>query len=154
AMAQQPAGVQPGGGGGPRGYPVGKLPGLPAGTFSATSTLLHSALSKQFVNLPVGDVQLHTWVEYPTGTGKAPVVIVMQHGPGLDDWQRALADQLALQGFIAVAADLYSGLGPNGGNYDSFEGTDAAMRAAARLSPEEAIRRYKAAYEYGRKLPR
>jgi len=148
AMAQPPTG------GGPRGYPVGKLPDLPAGTFSATSTLLHSALSKQFVNLPVGDIQVHTWVEYPTGTAKAPVVIVMQHGPGLDDWQRALADQLAFQGFIAIAADLYSGLGPNGGNWDSFEGIDAALRAAGKLTPEEAIRRYKTAYDYGMKLPR
>jgi carboxymethylenebutenolidase len=148
AMAQPPPG------GGPRGYPVGKLPDLPAGTFSATSTLLHSTLRKEFVNLPVGEVNLHTWVEYPTGAGKAPVVIVMQHGPGMDDWQRALADQLALQGFIAVAADLYSGLGPNGGNWDSFEGIDAALRAAGKLTPEEAIRRYKAAYEYGIKLPR
>jgi carboxymethylenebutenolidase len=148
AMAQQPPGR------GPRGYPVGKLPDLPAGTFSATSTLLHSTLRKEFVNLPVGDVNLHTWVEYPTGAGKAPVVVVMQHGPGMDDWQRALADQLALQGFIAVAADLYSGLGPNGGNWDSFEGIDAALRAAGKLTPEEAIRRYKAAYEYGIKLPR
>jgi carboxymethylenebutenolidase len=148
AMAQQPPG------GGPRGYPVGKLPDLPAGTFSATSTLLHSTLRKEFVNLPVGDVNLHTWVEYPMGTGKAPVVIVMQHGPGMDDWQRALADQLAMQGFIAVAADLYSGLGPNGGNWDSFEGIDAALRAAGKLMPEEAIRRYKAAYDYGIKQPR
>jgi carboxymethylenebutenolidase len=148
AMAQPPPA------GGPRGYPVGKLPDLPAGTFSATSTLLHSTLRREFVNLPVGDVNLHTWVEYPTGAGKAPVVIVMQHGPGMDDWQRALADQLALQGFIAVAADLYSGLGPNGGDWDSFEGIDAALRAAGKLMPEEAIRRYKAAYEYGIKLPR
>jgi carboxymethylenebutenolidase len=153
AMAQQPSGAQQAGGG-PRGYPMGKLPDLPAGVFSAKSTLLHSTLRKEFVDLPVGDVKLHTWVEYPAGSGNAPVVIVMQHGPGMDDWQRALADQLALQGFIAVAADLYSGLGPNGGNWDSFEGVDAALRASAKLTPEEAIRRYKAAYEYGMKLPR
>jgi carboxymethylenebutenolidase len=150
AMAQQPPGARAG----PPGYPVGKLPDLPAGTFSATSTLLHSTLRKEFVNIPVGDIKMHTWIEYPSGDGKAPVVIVMQHGPGMDDWQRALADQLALQGFIAVAADLYSGLGPNGGNWDSFEGVDAALRASGKLTPDEAIRRYKAAYEYGIKLPR
>jgi carboxymethylenebutenolidase len=150
AMAQQPPGARSG----PLGYPVGKLPDLPAGTFSAKSTLLHSTLRKEFVDLPVGGIKLHTWVEYPQADEKAPVVIVMQHGPGMDDWQRALADQLALQGFIAVAADLYSGLGPNGGNWDSFDGVDAAMRAAGKLAPDEAIRRYKAAYDYGMKLPR
>ena len=36
-------------------------------------------------------VKLHTLVTYPTGTAKAGVVIVMQHGVGLDEWQRALA---------------------------------------------------------------
>jgi len=153
AMAQQPSGA-PQAGPGPRGYPAGKLPDLPAGIFNAKSTLIHSTLHKEFVDLPVGDIKLHTWIEYPQGDGKAPVIIVMQHGPGMDDWQRALADQLALQGFIAVAADLYSGLGPNGGNYDSFEGSDAAMRASAKLTPDEAIRRYKTAYDYGIKLPR
>ncbi len=154
AAPQDDAKKKGGGRGGPRGYPTGKLHDLPAGTFTATSTLKHSTLQKEFVNIPVGEVQVHTWIEYPEGNGKAPVVIVMQHGPGLDDWQRALADQLALEGFIAVAADLYSGLGPNGGNYDSFEGTDAAMRAAARLTQDEGIRRYKAAYDYAMKLPR
>ena len=67
AMAQQPPGAR----GGPPGYPVGKLPDLPAGTFSATSTLLHSTLRKEFVNLPVGDIKMHTWIEYPAGDGKA-----------------------------------------------------------------------------------
>jgi carboxymethylenebutenolidase len=78
----------------------------------------------------------------------------MQHGPGLDEWQRSLADQLALEGFIAVAPDLYSGLGPNGGNFDSFDGSDDAMRSSAKLSQDEGIRRYKAAYDYAMKLPR
>jgi carboxymethylenebutenolidase len=147
ASAQTPSGP-------PRGYPAGKLPELPAGLFNAKTTLLHSTLRKEFVDIPLGNLKLHTWIEYPQGNDKAPVVIVMQHGPGLDDWQRALADQFALQGLIAVAPDLYSGLGPNGGNYDSFEGTDDAMRSAAKLTQDEGIRRYKAAYDYGMKLPR
>jgi len=78
----------------------------------------------------------------------------MQHGPGMDDWQRALADQLALQGFIAIAADLHSGLGPNGGNYDAFQGTDDVMRANARLTSDDMFNRYKAARDWGMKLPR
>lgn len=146
AMAQPP----PGG----RGYPMAKPPNLPAGIFTAKNALANSKLRKEFVDIPVGSVKLHTWIEYPDGNDKAPVVIVMQHGPGLDDWQRALADQLALQGFIAIAPDLFSGFGPNGGNYDSFSGPDDVLRTNARLTQDEGIRRYKAAWEYGMKLPR
>jgi carboxymethylenebutenolidase len=138
----------------PLGYPRGKLAGLPAGVFTARSAILNSKMRKEFVDIPLGNGKLHTWVEYPDGEGKAPIVIVMQHGPGMDDWQRALADQLAQEGFIAIAADLHSGLGPNGGNYDSFQATDEVMRATARLTPEEMQRRYKTALEWGKKLPR
>jgi carboxymethylenebutenolidase len=141
-------------GGGPRGYPIGKLPDLPAGIFNAHTVVSNSKLRKEFVDIPFGNGKLHTWVEYPEGDGKAPIVIVMQHGPGMDDWQRALADQLALQGFIAIAADLHSGLGPNGGNYDAFQGTDEVMRANARLTPDDMFNRYKAARDWGMKLPR
>jgi dienelactone hydrolase len=91
------------------GYPQGKLPDLPAGIFTAHSALTNSKLSRMFVEIPFGKLKLHTWVEYPEGTGKAPIVIVMQHGPGMDDWQRALADQLAQQGFIAIAPDFIQG---------------------------------------------
>jgi carboxymethylenebutenolidase len=152
AMAQTAPPAPKGGGRG--GYPQNKLPNLPAGVFTARSTILHSQLQKEFVDIPMGSVKLHTWVEYPEGNGKAPIVMVMQHGPGMDDWQRALGDQLALEGFIAIAVDLHSGLGPNGGNYDSFEGTDEVMRATARLTQDEMQRRYKAGLEWGRKLPR
>jgi carboxymethylenebutenolidase len=153
AMAQT-TGDKKGGPFGGRGYPTGKPSDLPAGIFTAKNVLANSKLRKEFVDIPVGSVKLHTWIEYPDGNDKAPVVIVMQHGPGLDDWQRALADQLALQGFIAVAPDLFSGLGPNGGNYDSFSGPDDVLRTNGRLTQDEGMRRYKAAWEYGMKLPR
>ena len=151
AAAQTPP--QPGGGR-PLGYPMGKLADLPAGVFTARSTLLKSNLKREFVDIPMENVKLHTWVEYPAGENKAPIVIVMQHGPGMDDWQRALADQLAQQGFIAIAADLHSGLGPHGGNYDSFQGTDDVMRATARLTGDEMMRRYKSARDWGLKSQR
>jgi carboxymethylenebutenolidase len=153
AMAQTKENGKRGGFGG-RGYPTGKLPNLPAGVFNAHSTLEHSTLQKEFVDIPVGSVQLHTWIVYPEGSGKAPIVIVAHHGPGLDEWQRALGVQLAMQGFISVTPDLLSGYGPNGGNYDSFDGTDAVMRGLGRLTQDEGIRRLKAAFEYAMKLPR
>ena len=127
---------------------------LPASYHTATATLARSTLKKEWIDIPMGDVKLHTWVEYPEGNGKAGVVIVMQHGVGLDDWMRSVADQLAADGFIAVAPDAWSGTGPNGGNRDSFQFDDDAMRAAARITPDETQRRYKAARAWALTLPR
>jgi carboxymethylenebutenolidase len=131
-----------------------KVPGLPAAYYTATKTLADSRLKREYVDIPLGDVKLHTWVEYPARTNKTGVVIVMQHGVGLDDWMRSVADQIAADGFIAVAPDAWSGTGPNGGNRDSFQFDDDAMRAAARITPDETQRRYKAAREWALKLPR
>ncbi len=148
-MAQTAAGRSaPGGGMG------AKQPNLPADYFTAQSTLANSKQQKEWVDIPMGDVKLHTWIEYPSGTEKAPVVIVMQHATGVDDWLRAVADQLAVQGFIAVTPDIWSGAGPNGGNRDSFQYVDDAMKATAKITADETQRRFKAAWDYAMKLPR
>jgi len=49
---------------------------------------------------------LHTWVVYPERSTKAPVVVVVHEIFGLSTWVRGVADQLAADGFIAVAPDL------------------------------------------------
>jgi carboxymethylenebutenolidase len=131
-----------------------KRPDLPAHIYTAKSTLANSKLRKEWVEIPVGDTKLRMWVEYPEGNGKTGVVIVMQHGTGLDDWMRSVADQIAHDGYIAVAPDIWSGTGPNGGGRDSFQFDDDAMKAAARIGPAETQRRYKAAWEWAMKLPR
>jgi carboxymethylenebutenolidase len=134
-----------------------KDPRLPANYFMAKATLRDSKLKTEWVDIPLegSAVKLHTLVIYPAGTARTGVVIVMQHGIGLDEWQRALADQIAQDGFIAVAPDLWSGTGPNGGNWDASEFVDDAVRnAAGKISPDEGMRRYKAAREWALKLPR
>jgi carboxymethylenebutenolidase len=134
-----------------------KDPRLPAGFYTARSTLRDTKLKSEWVDIPMEgtDVRLHTFVVYPAGTARTGVVIVMQHGVGLDDWQRALAVQVAEDGFIAVAPDLWSGTGPNGGNWDASPFIDDAMRAAAgKITPAETMRRYSIARAWSVKLPR
>ena len=146
-------------GGGERGVPprggglANKVPELPAGAFTASSTVARTSLRHEWIEIPLGKIKVHTWIEYPDNLDKAPLVIVMQHAAGLDDWVRALTDQLALQGFIAIAPDILSGMGPNNGNFDSFRFPDDAIKAMSRLKAGEAVRRYKAAWNYGLKLP-
>ena len=64
------------------------------------------------------------------------MVVVIHEIFGLTDWVRGVADQLAAEGFIAVAPDLLSGMGPDGGGTPSFKG-DAVREAISRLTPAD-----------------
>jgi carboxymethylenebutenolidase len=164
--AQAPAGQAPDGrgsegrgaqgrGGAPGGGPFAKVPGQLASGWNAPSTVARTKLRHEWVDIPVGASKVHTWIEYPDGDAKAPVVVVMSYEPGLDDWMRSVADELAASGFIALAPDVLTGLGPNGGNYDSFRSPDEAIRAIrAKVSQAQEMRQYLAAAAYGAKLPR
>ena len=124
-----------------------------SGFNTASSTLSKSTLKVQWVDIQVGDVKVHTKITYPQGTGKFPLIISMSGANGMNDWQQAVGDQLAREGFLVIAPDMHSGLGPNGGNFDSFQFPDEVVRAGGRVSGQEAMRRYKAARDYALKLP-
>jgi len=151
-----PAGARQGGADarGRGGGLAAKNPDLPAGAFTASSTVARTTLRHEWMDIALaGGQRLHTWIEYPNRTDPAPVVVVMSHEAGLDDWMRAVADQVATEGFIAVAPDILSGRGPNGGNVDSFRFPADVIRANEKLPQQEALRRYKAALDYALKLP-
>jgi len=102
------------------------------------------------VALPGGG-KLLTWVVYPETKEKAGAVIVIHEIFGLTDWARGVADQLAKDGFIALAPDLLSGMGPNGGGTDSL-GADAT-KVIRNLTPADAAARLDAVRAYALKLP-
>ena len=70
---------------------------------------------------------------------------------GLSDWVRGVADQLANDGFIAVAPDLLSGMGPNGGGTESL-GEDVT-KVIRTLTPEAVAARLDAVRAYALGLP-
>jgi carboxymethylenebutenolidase len=51
---------------------------------------------------------LMAWIVYPTSRAKAPVVVVVHEIFGLSTWVRSVADQVASEGFIAIAPDFLS----------------------------------------------
>jgi carboxymethylenebutenolidase len=103
------------------------------------------------IALPASDVKLHTWVVYPERKDKAPIVIVIHEIFGESDWVRAVTDQLAAEGYIALAPDLLSGFGPNGGGTESLgNGVQAAFR---KLTADEQARRLDALRDYALALP-
>src|SRR5213596_2731819 len=83
---------------------------------TASDALAKSPRHGEWVEIALagGDAKLHTWVVYPERKDKAPVVLVIHEIFGMTDWVRGVADALAEQGFVAVAPDLLSGMGPNG----------------------------------------
>jgi carboxymethylenebutenolidase len=96
---------------------------------------------------------LRTWIMFPERKDKAGVVIIIHEIFGLSDWIRAVADQLARDGFIAVAPDLISGLGPEGGGTESVTGRDDVVKLVRGLTPEETMARLDAVRAHAIKLP-
>jgi len=105
------------------------------------------------VALPGSDVPVRTWVVHPERADDAPVVIVIMEIFGLTDWIRAVADQMAAEGYIALAPDLLSGMGPGGGGTEAFASRDDVVAGVRGLSSEEAMRRLDAVRSYALAIP-
>jgi carboxymethylenebutenolidase len=128
---------------------------LPPGEEQAKMFLEKSLRHGEFANikLPGSNTLINTWVVYPERKDKAPVVLVIHEIFGLSDWIRALGDQLAKDGYIAVVPDLISGMGPGGGGTDSAKSRDDIVKLIRGLTPEETVARLNAVREYAIHLP-
>jgi carboxymethylenebutenolidase len=128
---------------------------LPPSEETAKAVLDNSPRHGEFVDVknPSGGVPIQTWVVYPERKDKAGVVLIIHEIYGLSDWIRGVADQLAREGFIAVAPDLISGLGPGGGGTDSVPNRDDVVRLVRALTPEQVAERLGAVREYAIHLP-
>lgn len=130
-------------------------PNLPPSEQQAKAALEKSPRHGEYVDikLPSGGTPIRSYVVYPESKDKAGVVIVIHEIYGLSDWIRGVADQLARDGFIAIAPDLISGLGPGGGGTDSVASRDDVVKLVRGITPEDATARLNAVRDYGMKLP-
>ncbi|MGN6369564.1 MAG: dienelactone hydrolase family protein [Phycisphaerae bacterium] len=128
---------------------------LPPGEVDAKARLNASPRHGEFVDidLPNAKTPLKAYIVYPERKDKAPVVLVIHEIFGLSDWARAVADQLAADGFIAIAPDFLSGQGPNGGGTDAFPSRDDVTRAIRNVKPDTVVADLNAARDYALKLP-
>ena len=141
--------------GGGRGGPQIEVPwndALPPGTADhAARALKESSRHGEWADIKMPDGVLKAWVVYPERAQKAGVVLVIHDIRGMSDMARAMGDQLAQDGFIAVVPDFLSGKGPNGGGTESL-GADVGKTIQG-LTPADVVARLNAAMEYGKKLP-
>ena len=127
---------------------------LPPGEADAKARLEKSPRHGEYVDVELaGSKPLRSYVVYPEKKEKAPVVIVIHEIYGLSDWIKSVADQLAADGFIAIAPDLITGLGKDGKGTDGFDSRDGVVQAIRGLKPELVVKQLDAVRAYGMKLP-
>jgi carboxymethylenebutenolidase len=84
--------------------------------------------------------EVNAFIVYPEVKTKATSVLIIHEIFGMSDWVQSLTDQVAEAGYIAIAPDLLSGMGPNkGGTSDVASGGSNAIGLAIRSLPPDQI---------------
>ena len=125
---------------------------LPAGGEGATARLEASPRHGEWAVVRSGADSIRAWVVYPERAEKAPVVLVVHEIFGLSHWIRAVADQLATEGFIAIAPDLLT-MKNIAAAEDGGPERRAAITAIRSLDPADVHRQLGAVAEWGMALP-
>ncbi len=128
---------------------------IPPGEKEARAVLDKSPRHGEWVDVSYEEskVPIRSWIVYPERKDNAPVIIIIHEIFGLSDWIRSAADQLAKEGFIAIAPDLISGFGPNGGGSESVSSRDSVVMLIRNLTAEETYKRLNAVRSYALKIP-
>jgi carboxymethylenebutenolidase len=118
----------------------------------ALKTLEKSPRHREWVTVQHDGRKVETFVVYPEARDKTPVVLIVHEIFGMTEWVQDLADQVAAQGYIAIAPDLLSGMAPNGGRTKDFS-PGSVIEAVSHLNPEQITADLNAVADYALKLP-
>jgi carboxymethylenebutenolidase len=133
--------------------PAQRNPALPPDNAAAPEQLKTSARHGEWVDIKGSNgVPIKSFVVYPERKEKAPVVIVIHEIFGLSDWIRGVADQLAKDGFIAVAPDFLSGMGPGKGGSQEL-GSQGSTQAIRNVTDDDKVRILNDVRDYAMKIP-
>ena len=124
---------------------------IPASAANAAERIAKSPRHGEWVTIKVGADSVVAWVVYPERKDKAPVVIAIHENTGINVWTRAVADQLAADGFIGIAPDLTTMF--RTGDLTAEPDRDAGRAAIRNVTPEMANRIIDAVAKYGMSLP-
>ena len=122
------------------------------GATEAVTQLTASTRHGEWVTVSTGPGDsVRAWVVYPERRTKAPVVIVVHEIYGLTPWIRSVADQLAADGFVAVAPDLLTTKNIPGAPLSPDP--QAAVAAVRALNADDVHRQISAVAQYAMALP-
>lgn len=118
----------------------------------ARQRLAKSPRHQEWVKVKNGTREVNSFVVYPENKNKATAVVVIHEIFGMSDWVQSLTDQLAEAGYVAIAPDLLSGMGPNGGGTSSLD-RNGVGQAIRDLPPDQITADLNAVADYVSKLP-
>lgn len=119
----------------------------------ALEQLEDSPRHHEWIEVQDGDRTIHNFIVYPEVSEDAMAVIVIHENRGLTDWVRSFADQLAAEGYIAIAPDLLSNFDENHSRTRDFESSDVARDALYQLDPDRITQDLMAVQNYVSSLP-
>jgi carboxymethylenebutenolidase len=119
----------------------------------AKQRLQKSSRHQEWVAVKNGQRTVNSFIVYPEVKNKATAVVVIHEIFGLTDWVRGVADQLAAAGYIAIAPDLLSGMGPQGGGTSELAAGRGVGPAIQKLPPDQITGDLNAVADYVAGLP-
>lgn len=118
----------------------------------AIQQIENSPRHHEWVEIESSGRTMHNFVAYPERSDKAPVFIVIHENRGLNEWARSFTDQLAKNGFIAIAPDLISNTVEGFEKTTDFENSDAARSAIYGLDPDNVTQDLNAVLKYAKSI--
>lgn len=125
----------------------------PPGQDWAKQNVDKSPRHQEWVKVKQGNRMVNSFVVYPEVKTKATAVVVIHEIMGMTDWVRSVADQLAAAGYIAIAPDLLSEMGPEKGGTSAFTDRAGVGQAIRDLPPDQISADLNAVADYVSKLP-
>lgn len=135
----------------PNSAPAPSVANLPPDAAGAVARLNASPRHGEYVTVRSGNDSVRAFVVYPQRSTRAPVVVVVHEIFGLSSWVRSVADQLAAEGYIAIAPDFLTGY-PTEGDPDKV-GMQGAIKQISNLDVSQVQRRITMAANYATALP-
>src|SRR5581483_4520108 len=118
----------------------------------AKQKLEKSTRHREWVKVQHDGRSVDAYIVYPEVSNKAPVVLVIHEIFGLSDWAQLVTDEFAAAGYIAIAPDLLSGKGPNGGGTKTMD-ANMVGQAIRDLPADQITGDLNAAADYALKQP-
>jgi carboxymethylenebutenolidase len=110
-----------------------------------------SPRKREWVTVKHGSRAVESFIAHPS-QAKAPVMVVIHEIFGMTDWVEEVTDEFAEAGYLAIAPDLLSGMGPNGGRTKDIP-ANGVGQAIGKLPPDQITADLNAVADYCKNLP-